>query len=274
MKKIALALLTLVVTVSGLAGCASKPSPEGPSGKKVEQILKIGVTAGPHEQIVKKVKELAEPKGLKIEIVAFNEFVQPNIQLFEKQLDVNIFQHEPYLNKFNEDRKMNLIKVAPAVNFPMGIYSKKLKSVEQLKSGDSVSLPNDATNLARSLMLLESAKLIKLKDGVGVKATVKDVVENPKGLKFVELEAPMVIRSMEDVAVAVVNTPFAVEAKLNPVKDSIFIEPKDSPWINFIVTRPELKDDQRIKTLVEVYHSAEIKKFIEDTFSGSVVPGF
>jgi D-methionine transport system substrate-binding protein len=274
MKKSILALITSLVLVSGLAGCASKPASEEATGKKAESTLKVGVTAGPHEQIVKKVKELAELKGLKIEIVAFNEFVQPNIQLFEKQLDVNIFQHEPYLNKFNADRKMNLVKVAPSVNFPMGIYSKKLKAVDGLKDGDSVSLPNDATNLARSLMLLESANIIKLKDGAAVTATVKDIVENPKGLKFIELEAPMVIRSMDDVTVAVVNTPFAVQAGLNPVKDSIFIEPKDSPWVNFIVTRPELKEDERIKTLVEVYHSAETRKFIEETFSGSVVPGF
>jgi D-methionine transport system substrate-binding protein len=274
MKKLALTLLTSVLLVSSLAGCTSKPSADAAGGDNKVQTLKVGVTAGPHETIVKKVKEIAAGQSLNIEIVAFNEFVQPNIQLFEKQLDANIYQHEPYLNKFNADRKMNLVTVAPSVNFPMGIYSEKIKSVEELKEGDSISLPNDATNLARSLILLQSAGVIKLKDGVGVAATVRDIVENPKAIKFVELEAPMVIRSLQDVTAAVVNTPFAVEAGLNPVKDSIFIEDKDSPWVNHVVTRPELKEDERIKKLVEIYHSAEIRKFIEDTFEGSVVPGF
>lgn len=268
MKKIGLFLLTVLLVILSFTGCGTKAE------SQKTQTLKVGVTGGPHEQIAKKVKELAAKQGLNIELVVFNEYIQPNIQLNEKQIDANIFQHEPYLNKFNADHKMNIVKVANAVNFPMGIYSKKIKSLDELKNGDKIAVPNDATNEARALMLLESAKVIKLKSGAGIKATLKDIAENPKNIKFVELEAPMVVRSLQDVAAAPINTNFVIEAGLTPGKDSIFIEPKDSPWVNIIATRPELKDDERIKKLVEVYQSPEVKKFIEDTFKGSVVPAF
>lgn len=268
MKKLGVVLLA-VLLVFVAVGCGAKPT----TSNEV-QSLKIGVTGGPHEQVAKKVKELAAAEGLEIELVVFNEYIQPNIQLFEKQLDANIFQHEPYLIKFNTDRSMNLITVAPTVNFPMGIYSNKIKSPADLKDGDQVAVPNDATNQARALILLQSAGVIKLKDGVGTVATVKDIVENPKQIKVVELEAPMLIRTLPDVAAAVINTNFIIEAGMNPVKDSIFIEDKNAPWVNFIVTRPELKEDARIKKLVEVYHSAVVKEFIEESFGGSVVPAF
>jgi D-methionine transport system substrate-binding protein len=274
MKRTVSILLSVVLGVSLLAGCGAKQTASTVSTAKLEAPLKVGVTAGPHEQVAEKVKEIAKAKGLNIELVVFNDYVQPNKQLFEKQIDANIYQHEPYLVKFNEDQKMNLIKIANAVNFPMGAYSQKLKSLDELKQGDKVSLPNDPTNGARALILLESAKVIKLKPGVGVKATVQDIVENPKGIKFIELEAAMIPRSLTEVSAAVINTNFAMEAKLNPVKDSIFIEPKDSPWVNVIVARPDNKDDARIKKLVECYQSEEIKKFIDTTFQGSVITGF
>ncbi|MDF2521614.1 MAG: lipoprotein YaeC family [Clostridia bacterium] len=268
MKKIVSILLAAVLLAAALAGCSGKAE------ASKEQSLKIGVTGGPHEKIAKKVQELASAQGLNIELVVFNEYIQPNIQLFEKHLDANIFQHEPYLNKFNADRGMNLVTAAPAVNFPMGIYSEKLASPDELKAGDKVAVPNDATNQARALMLLEAAGVIKLKEGVGAAATVKDIAENIKNVEIVELEAPMLIRALPDLGAAVINTNFIIEAGMNPVEDSIFIEDKDSPWVNFIVTRPELKDDERIKKLVEVYQSAEVKKFIEESFDGSVIPAF
>jgi D-methionine transport system substrate-binding protein len=271
MKKILALVLTTIVTTTLLAGCGTK---QAATNTKTEAPLKVGVTAGPHEQVAEKVKEIAKTKGLNIELVVFNDYVQPNKQLFEKQIDVNIYQHEPYLVKFNEDQKMNLVKIANAVNFPMGAYSQKIKNLDELKQGDKVSLPNDPTNEARALILLESAKVIKLKAGVGVKATIQDIVENPKQIKFIELEAAMIPRSLSEVTAAAINTNFAMEAKLNPVKDSIFIEPKDSPWVNVIVARPDNKDDVRIKKLVEAYQSEEIKKFIDTTFQGSVIPGF
>lgn len=267
MKKIIAFLLTALLVV-GLTGCG------GETEVNSEQVLKVGVTGGPHEQIAKKVQELAKTQELSIELVVFNEYIQPNVQLFEKELDANIYQHEPYLIKFNKDRDMNLIKVAPAVNFPMGIYSDKINSPNELKDGDKVAIPNDATNQARALMLLESAGIIKLEDGIGAKARVKDIVENSKSIEIIELEAPMLIRALPDLGAAAINTNFIIEAGMNPVEDSIFIEDKNSPWVNFVVTRPELKDDERIEKLVEIYHTQEIKSFIEDTFNGAVVPAF
>ncbi len=271
MKKIVSIVLAAVLGSSILAGCGAKQTA---GNAKADAPLKVGVTAGPHEQVAEKVKEIAKNKGLNIELVVFNDYVQPNKQLFEKQIDVNIYQHEPYLLKFNEDQKMNLVKIANAVNFPMGAYSQKIKNLDELKQGDKVSLPNDPTNEARALILLESAKVIKLKQGAGVKATLQDIAENPKQIKFIELEAAMVPRSLSEVTAAVINTNFAMEAKLNPVKDSIFIEPKDSPWVNVIVARPDNKEDARIKKLVEAYQSDEVRKFIDETFQGSVITGF
>jgi len=201
MKKLVSILLVTVLLVFSLAGCGAKTTKSNS-----EQTLKIGVTGGPHEQIAKKVKELALDQELNIELVVFNEYVQPNIQLFEKELDANIFQHKPYLIKFNEDRNMDLITVASAVNFPMGIYSENIDSIDKLKNGDKVAVPNDATNQARALMLLESAGIIKLKDGVGIKATVKDIQENSKNIEIVELEAPMIIRALPDLGAATINT--------------------------------------------------------------------
>ncbi len=268
MKKLFILAISTLLILSLFTGCGAKPA------SQPEKPLKVGVTAGPHEQVAEKVKEIAEINDLKIELVVFTDYVQPNIQLFEKQLDVNIFQHEPYLNQFNADHKMDLVKIAPSVNFPMGIYSNQLKSLDGLKDGDQISLPNDPTNEARALILLESAGIIKLKEGVGLKVTLKDIVENPKNIKFIELDAPMVARSLQDVTVAVINTNFAIEAGFVPTRDSIFIEPKDSPWVNVIVTRPDQQDDPRIKKLVELYQSDKVKEFIDATFEGSVVPGF
>jgi D-methionine transport system substrate-binding protein len=267
-KKILSVILSTILVGSVFTGCGAK------TATNEVKSLKVGVTAGPHEQVVEKVKEVAEKQGLNIEIITFNDYVQPNIQLNDKQIDVNIFQHQPYLDKFNGDHNMNIISVGNAVNFPMGVYSIKIKSLDELKSGDKVSLPNDPTNGARALMLLEAANVIKLKEGIGAKATVRDIIENQKNIEFVELEAPMVARSLPDVTAAVINTNFAVEAKLNPVKDSIFIEPKESPWINVIAVRPENKDDDIVKELIKVYQTEEIRKFIDETFGGAVVAGF
>lgn len=169
---------------------------------------------------------------------------------------------------------MNLVKVASAVNFPMGIYSNKVKSLNDLKQGTTVAVPSDPTNEARTLLLFQSANIIKLKDGAGVTANKSDIASNPKNIKFVETDAPTIPRALGDVDAAAINTNYAMDAGLNPVKDSIFIEPKDSPWVSIIVARPDNKDDKRISKLVEIYHSAEIKKFIEDNFSGSVVAAF
>ncbi|WP_446898654.1 MetQ/NlpA family ABC transporter substrate-binding protein [Clostridium sp. LBM24168] len=274
MKKIGSILISIFLITIVFSGCgATSKSSEGKSDSEANTI-KVGVTAGPHEEIIQKVKEVAKKQGLDVEYTSFNDYVQPNTQLNEKQLDANIYQHEPYLNQFNKDHGMNLVKVGNAVTFPMGIYSSKIKSLNDLKDGDKISLPNDPTNEARALMLLEKGKVIKLKSGVSLKATIKDVAENPKHIQFLEVEAPMVPRSLSDVAVAAINTNYAIQAKLDPNKDAIFQEPKDSPWINIIVARPDNKDAENVKKLIKVYQSDEVKKYIEEHFKGSVIAAF
>ncbi|KJS21559.1 MAG: dioxygenase [Clostridiaceae bacterium BRH_c20a] len=266
MKKLfGILALILVITVL-VAGCGGSNS-----AKKEEQKLKVGVTAGPHEAIVEKVKELAAKEDLIIEVVTFNDYVQPNIQLADGNIDLNSFQHEPYLDKFKADRKLKLSNIADSVIFPMGIYSQKVKDVSELKAKDKVGLPNDPTNGARALQLFEAAGLIKLKEGVGSSATVKDIVENPKNLEFVELEAPMILRTLPDLAAAAINTNFIVQAGMSPAKESIFIEPKDSPWVNIIVVRGGEEDNPLFKKFVELYQSQEIKDFINKDFQDSVV---
>lgn len=271
MKRIGSILLSIFLSTIVFAGCGGGVSQKSDSKS---DMIKVGVTAGPHEEIIQKVKQIAKNQGLDVEYTSFNDYVQPNTQLNEKQLDVNVFQHEPYLKQFNKDHGMNLVKVANAVNFPMGVYSNKVKSLSQLKNGDKISLPNDPTNEARALMLLEKAKVIKLKSGVGLKATIKDIVQNPKHIKFLELEAPMVPRSLNDVAVAAINTNYAIDAKLDPNKDAIFQEPKDSPWINIIAARPDNKNAENVKKFIKIYQSQEVKEYINKHFKGSVIAAF
>jgi D-methionine transport system substrate-binding protein len=273
MKKWILSIL-LVVVLAALAACGSDSASskqEKAEGLLSDGKLVVGVTAGPHEQILEKVKELGEKKGLKIELKVFNEYVMPNVALAEKELDLNVFQHEPYLNAFKEDRNLDLVKVGDTVNFPMGIYSTSVKDVKDLKKGAKIGLPNDPTNGARALILFEQAGLIKLKDGVGVKATLKDIEENKNDYQFIELEASQIPRQLEELDAAAINTNFAIEHGFVPSKDSIFIEPKDSPWVNIAAVRSESKDDEAVQQFLDLYHSDEVKKFIEETFQGSVV---
>lgn len=271
MKKIVF-VITSILLVAALAACGG--GEKSTSGALSEEKLVIGVSAGPHEQIMEKVKELAAKDGLEIEIKAFTEYVLPNIALAEGELDMNSFQHKPYLDNFKKDRNLDLVEVAYTVNFPMGVYSNDLKDVSALKEGDLVGLPNDPTNGARALILFETAGLIKLEDGVGVAATVNDIVENPKNLKFIELEASSIPKQLSELAAAAINSNYAIEHGFVPTKDAIFIEPSDSPWVNVIAVRTENKDDPVIQKLLKYYHSDEVKQFIEETFQGSVVPAW
>ncbi|MFS8513190.1 MAG: MetQ/NlpA family ABC transporter substrate-binding protein [Planifilum fulgidum] len=254
-----------------VVGCGT----DADTGKPLdEHRLVVGVTAGPHEQIMEKVKEVAAKEGLDIDIKVFNDYPMVNVALSEGELDVNSFQHEPYLEQMKKDKNLDLVAVADTVNFPMGIYSNRIKDLKQLKKGDKIGLPNDPTNGARALLLFEQAGLIKLKKGIGIQATVKDIVENPLDLELVELEAAQIPRQLDEFAAAAINTNFAVEHGLLPTRDAIFMEPKDSPWVNVLAVRTENKDDPVIQKLIKAYHSEEVKRFVEETFKGSVVPSW
>lgn len=234
----------------------------------------VGATQVPHAEILEVVKPQLAKEGVELDIKVFNDYVQPNLQLADKQLDANFFQHKPYLDTFNKDRKATLVPVALVHVEPFGGYSKKIKSLAELKDGATVAIPNDPSNGGRALVLLQKQGVIKLKDPSNILATAADVTDNPKKLKFRELEAAMLPRSLDDVDLALINTNYALEAGLVPTKDALFIEGSDSPYANILVTRSDNKDAPGIKKLVNALHSPEVKKFIVEKYKGAVVPAF
>jgi D-methionine transport system substrate-binding protein len=263
-KHIALILGALVlVSVIGLSGCSKKA-----------EALKIGATEVPHAQILEFAQPLLEKAGVEIEIVVFSDYVQPNLQLADKQLDANFFQHIPYLENMVEERGLDLTWVAKIHIEPLGIYSEKIDSLSDLQNGAKVGIPNDATNGGRALMLLEKAGLVTLKEGADVLATIYDIQDNPKNLKFEELDAAMLPRVLPDVDIAVINGNYALQAGLSPTKDALFLEGGDSPYANVIAVRTEDKDNEGIEKLVEVLTGPEVKQFIEDNYEGGVIPAF
>lgn len=263
------ALLSTLILTLGLAGCSQQSNTP-----KVEKVLKVGVTAGPHAEIMDVVKKVAEKDGLKIEIVEFNDYIQPNVALNQGDINVNSFQHQPYLDNIIKDRKYEIVSLAKTVIFPMGIYSTKFKDLKDLPEGSIVAVPNDPTNGGRALLLLESNKLIKLKPGAGLKAAVTDIIENPKKIVIKELDAAQIPRSLADIDIAAINTNYAITAGLVPTKDAIAIEDINSPYANIIAVRSKDKDDPALQKLIKAYHSDEVKNFIKEHFKGSVAVGW
>lgn len=267
MKKIALSLL-IIFAATVFAGCGAKQ--DAPKAA-ADRPIKVGVTAGPHAEIMDVVKKIAEKDGLKIQVVEFNDYIQPNVALNQGDIDANSFQHGPYLENVVKDRRFELVSIAKTVIFPMGLYSKKVKNVADLPTGAVVSIPNDPANGGRALALLEAKGVIKLKPGLGHKATVADITENPKSVKIKELDAAQVPRSLDDVDLAAINTNYAITAGINPVKDSIGLEDGNSPYACLIAVRAKDKDNPAFQKLVKAYQTEEVKKFIIDHFKGSVI---
>jgi D-methionine transport system substrate-binding protein len=236
--------------------------------------LKVGVTAGPHAQIFEQVKKVAERDGLKIQIIEFSDYVQPNAALAAGDLDANSYQHKPYLDQQVQDRGYKLVSVAYTVNFPIGLYSKKVKRLEDLQVGARFGIPNDPTNGGRVLLVLEEKGLIKLKPGAGLKATPLDVVENPRKLRFVELDAAQLPRSLDDLDASAINTNYAISAGLHPGKDAIAQESAKSPYVNLLAVRAEDKDKPWVAKLVKAYQSEDVRQFVLSEFKGAVIPGF
>ena len=270
MKKYLLPLAASLAML--LAGCSG-----GDGGSKdgsAEATLTVAATPVPHAEILKEIKPLLARQGVNLEIKVFTDYVQPNMQVAQKQLDVNFFQTEPYLDAFNKERGTNLVKVVGVHIEPFGAYSKKYKSIDQLPDGANVVIPNDPSNNSRALLLLAKHGLITLKNPNDRLATLKDVATNPKNLKFRELEAAMLPRVLDEVDLALINTNYALAAGMNPVKDALLIEDKDSPYVNFLVSRPDNKDDPRVQKLAAALTSPEVKAFIEKNYNGAVLPAF
>jgi D-methionine transport system substrate-binding protein len=236
--------------------------------------LSIAATAVPQAEILEHVKPALAKEGVTLDIKVFTDYVQPNVQVSEKKLDVNFFQHQPYLDEYNKNKGTNLVSVGAVHVEPFGAYSKKVKNVNDLPKGATIAIPNDPSNAGRALLLLEQNGLIKLKDSKNIASTVKDIADNPKGLKIKELEAATLPRVLDQVDLALINTNYALEAKLVPTRDALFIENSKSPYANLIVTRPDNKDNEAVKKLVAALQTPDVKAFIETKYKGAVVPAF
>lgn len=244
------------------------------AGTASAETIKIGVTPGPHAQIMEKVKEVAKGKGLDIEILEFSDYVVPNQALADGELNANSFQHQPYLDNQVKDRKFDLVSIGTSVNFPMGVYSKKVKSIDELKDGATIAIPNDPTNGGRALLVLVDKGLIKVDPKAGLKVGPANITENPKNFTFAELDAAQLPRSLEDVDAAVINTNYALEAGLNPGTDPILKESEKAPYVNVIAVKTADKDAEWAKTLVASYHSDVVKTFVLEKFKGAVIPSW
>ncbi|MEW9556026.1 MetQ/NlpA family ABC transporter substrate-binding protein [Nonomuraea sp. NPDC050783] len=270
----------VVALALSLAACGSSQSATdagtGAGTKTAESadtVLKVGASPVPHAEILNFVKEnLAPAAGLKLEIVEFTDYVQPNVQLDEGQLSANFFQHKPYLDDFNASKGTKLSFVTPVHLEPLGLYSKKITALSALASGATVALPNDATNLGRALKLLADNGVITLKEGAGTAATERDVTGNPKKLQFKPLEAAQLPRSLDDVDAAVINGNYALEAGLKPASQALVLEKSEgNPYVNGLVVQAGHEKDANIVTLGKLLRDPKVKEFIQQKYQGSVI---
>lgn len=238
------------------------------------ETLSVAATPVPHAELLEFVKPALAKEGVELDVKVFTDYVQPNIQVDQKRMDANFFQHQPYLDEFNSGRGTSLVTVTGVHVEPFGAYSSKLKSLDELKEGSVVAIPNDPTNGGRALLLLQKAGLITLKDESKITATPRDIADNPKDLDFKELEAATLPRILNQVDVALINTNYALEAGLNPSEDALVIEGSESPYVNILVARPDNKDSEAMKKLAAALKSDAVKDFIMEKYEGAVVPAF
>lgn len=265
----------VAVTCLAAVGCGSSSAPKEKSASETsKKEIKVGVTAGPHAEIMDEVAKEAAKQGIHIKVVEFNDFVQPDKALSDKDLDLNSYQHQPYLDNMVKKQGMKLKSIGKTILMPMAVYSHKIKDLKNVPDGAKVTIPNDPSNGARALLLIQQAGLIKLKNGNSIEASVADIVENPKNLQFVEIDASQIPRSLDDTDVACVNTNYAIPAGLNPQKDSILVESKESPYACVLAVRDGDENNETYKKILAVYQSDPIRKFVEEHYKGSIVPAF
>ncbi len=267
MKRRSLISLCVCAIAAGglLVGCSDDAAKSG--------VLKVGASPVPHADILKAAQPMLAKEGVKLEIIEFTDYVQPNMALADKELDANFFQHKPYLDNFTKERKLQLESLVAVHIEPMGVYSKKAKDVKTVANGAKVAIPNDPTNGGRALKILADAGFFTLKDGVGVNGTPADIVSNPKQIQIIEMEAAVLPRALDDVDFAVINSNYALGVNLNPMKDALFMESKDSPYANIVAVRSGDKRED-LQKLAKALTSPEMRKFIEDKYQGAVVPAF
>ena len=277
MKKILTILAAAMFAVGALAGCgsdnaSSDKSSSSSSGEKV--VLKVGATAVPHAEILEQIKPELAKENIDLQIVDFNDYVQPNLTLNDGELDANFFQHKPYLDEFVAEHSVKLTSAGGVHIEPMGIYSHKVKAVDELPENATIAIPNDPTNGGRALLLLAKSGVITLKDNNDIKATVQSIVENPKNIQFQEVDAAQLPRVLDDVDAAVINTNYAMQAGFVPEKDALMIEDSTSPYVNIVAVREGDENRPEIQALMKALRSDTVKKFIEEKYKGAVVPAF
>lgn len=262
MKRI-LALLLVLILIATLTAC----------GAKEESVVKVGVT-GSESEVWNHIKDELAKEGIKLEIVSFSDYTRPNLALADGEVDINAFQHYAFFENFIEEHDLDLVPIGETVIAPMGIYSAKISHISEIKEGDKISIPNDATNGGRALILLQTAGLIKVDEAAGLLPTLKDITENKLNLEIIEVDASTTARTLEDVTCAVINSGFAVDAGFTPKEDAIFLETIDDnsrPYINIIAARREDKDNEVLKRIVELYQSDKVKEIINRLYKGSQV---
>lgn len=260
--------LLVVAAALTLAACGRG----GEASVDPDAPLLVGATAVPHAEILEHIKPALAAEGVEIEIKVFNDYVQPNTQLAERRLDANYFQTKPYLDEFNAARGTGLITVAGVHVEPLGAYSRRHRSLAELPDGADVAVPNDASSIGRSLILLQDAGLIRLKDPANPLQSLRDIAANPKNLRFRELESATLPRVLDQVDMAVINTNYALDAGLKPRTDALTLEGADSPYVNYLVARPDNRDDPRITALASMLRSRAVKDFIAQKYDGAVIP--
>lgn len=276
-KRLTALILGTITLVTALSGCSTSKSASTASSSTKKQVIKLGIS-GDEDEIWKSIKARLAKENIELKIVSFSDYIRPNMALSEGDIDANSFQTIAYFNQFKKDHNLALTSIGNTVLAPMGIYSSSIKNIKNLKDGAKIAIPNDATNGGRALLLLQDAKLIKLKDGSGITPTVKDIVKNSKNLKIIPIVATQIPRSIKDVDAAAINNGVAVDAGYSPLKDSIYIEDakKESAknYYNIIAVKTKDKNNEALKKLVKVYQTAETKKLIQKRYKGASIPVF
>jgi len=268
LKKLLISAGIFAIFAMALVGCGNtKPAEDN------QKEIKIGATAGPHAEVVEAVAREAKKQGINIKVVEFTDYITPNKALASGDIDLDSYQHLPFLQNFNKQNKSDLVPITNTILMRMGIYSDKVHNIKDIPDGGKIAIPNDPTNGGRGLMLLQKAGVIKLKDGVGFKASVSDIVENPKNLQFKELEAAQLPRSLADVDAAVITMNYVMSAGLDVKKQGIFLEAQDEPLsVMVLAARNKDKDNATYKKIADIFHSEAIKQFIADKYKGTIVP--
>lgn len=267
--------LVLILTACGSKKDDQKAETPAENAPAESNEIVIGVSPVPHEEIIENLKDDFKEAGLDVKVVVFDDYIQPNIQTNEGDLDANFYQHIPYLDAFNKEQGTDLVSIGAVHIEPLGVYSDKISDLNDLPEGATVIIPNDTSNGARALLILEKNGVIKLKDSTDVNATEQDIVENPKNIKFVPMEAASIAGVYKDADAAVINSNYALGAGLNPGTDSIAIEDAvDNPYANVIVVKKGREGEEKFKKFMEVLQSEKTKKFIEEKYEGAIIPAF